>query len=229
MRNFTQQEVAKRIQHTLVAPDAVQSDIERTCNECITHGFDGAMIQPCWVPFAKSLLAGHDVKVCTAFAYPMGGQTTATKVFEVQECFKLGADEVDFLPNIGFLKSGKHNEFGNEIRMIVEAADGKVVKAMLEFGMLTDDEKRIAAELAVEAGVHYVKNSSGWGKGGAATHEDIKLLKRIVADRALVKASGGIRNWDDAVSLLESGAVMLGTSAGAAIVTGAPTGHETDY
>jgi deoxyribose-phosphate aldolase len=229
MTEYSQEFVAKRIQHTFVAPDANDADIKRVCEECLANGFDGAMIQPCWIPLAKSILVSSTVKICTAFAYPMGGQLTSTKVFEVEDCFKLGADEIDFLPNIGFLKSGKLDEFRDEIKAIVDAAENKVIKAMLEFGMLTADEKRIAAELAIEAGVHYVKNSSGWGKGGAATVEDIKLLKSIAGDRALVKASGGIRNWEDATGLLDAGAVMLGTSAGVAIVTGSPTGNESDY
>jgi len=218
--SYTVQEVAAKLQHTLVTPNASEDDIVQVCKDCMTYGFNGAMIQPTWVPLAKKLLQGSGVKVCTAFGYPMGGATTFTKVAETRDIIAAGADEIDFMPNYGWFKSRKYDDFQQEIKAVVEAANGRVVKIMLEFGMLNEEEKELAATLARDAGVTYLKNSSGWGQGGHATVEDIQLLKRIANGRALVKASGGIRTMEDAVNILSAGANMIGTSGSVKIVTG---------
>ncbi|MYL47113.1 deoxyribose-phosphate aldolase [Virgibacillus halodenitrificans] len=228
MNTFSAQEIAKKIQHTNVNPDITRDDIKDLCNDCLEYGFDGVMLQPCWIEDAKKHLQGSDVKICTALGYPMGGAPTSSKAQEMRDVIALGAEQVDFMANIGFLKSGMYEEYHNEIAEIVKAADGRVTKIMLEFGMLTEKEKVKAAELALSAGVTYLKNSSGWGKGGHATMEDIKLLKRIAGDKALVKASGGIRDMEKATAILNAGASLLGTSAGVKIVTGSGEAL-TDY
>lgn len=220
MKNYTVQEIVGKIQHTNVNPDLTREEVKALCDDCMEYGFDGVMLQPCWIEDAKKHLAGSTVKVCTALGYPMGGATTYAKVQETRNVFELGADQLDFMANIGYLKSGMYDEYRNEMAEIVKAANGKVTKIMLEFGMLTQEEKVKAAELALDAGVTYLKNSSGWGKGGHATVEDIQLLKRIAGDKALVKASGGIRDFESATAILNAGAVLLGTSAGVKIVTG---------
>lgn len=220
MTTYTPTEIAKKIQHTNVNPDVTREDIKALCDDCLEYGFDGVMLQPCWIEDAKKHLAGSQVKICTALGYPMGGATTNTKVKEMREVVELGAEQVDFMANIGFLKSGMYKEFHDEIAAIVKAANGKVTKIMLEFGMLTQEEKVKAAEIAISAGVTYLKNSSGWGKGGHATIEDIQLLKSIAKDKVLVKASGGIRDIKKASDILNAGASLLGTSAGVQIVTG---------
>lgn len=212
--------LSKVIQHTNVNPDLTLEEVKLLCNDCIKYDFDGVMLQPCWIGEAKEILKGTGIKVCTALGYPMGGATTESKVFETKNVFKLGADQLDFMANVGYLKSGMYNEYRDEIKAVVDAAEGRVTKIMLEFGMLTQEEKKIAAELAIDADVTYVKNSSGWGKGGKATLEDIRLLKEIAGDKALVKASGGIRNTEQALAMLEAGASLLGTSAGVKIITG---------
>lgn len=220
MSELTNTELAKKIQHTNVNPELTKDDIISLCNDCLTYGFDGVMLQPAWITTAKETLKDSDVKICTALGYPMGGATTETKVFETKNCFELGADQLDFMANIGYIKSGMYTEYRDQIAAIVNAANGKVTKIMLEFGMLDHNEKIKAAELAIEAGITYVKNSSGWGKGGKATEEDIKLLKQVAGDKAQVKASGGIRNRDQAMEMLDAGASLLGTSAGITILTG---------
>lgn len=220
MAEFTVEEVAAKIQHTNVNPDVTRDEIKKLCEDCIEYGFDGVMLQPCWIKDAKKYLAGSKVKVCTALGYPMGGSTARSKASEMAEVIELGADEVDFMPNIGFLKSGMYDEFEKEVAQIVKAAKGKITKVMLEFGMLTQEEKVKAAELSIRAGVTYLKNSSGWGKGGKATVEDVQLLKEVANNKALVKASGGIRDFDSAVAILNAGASLLGTSAGVKIVSG---------
>jgi len=229
MVQYNGKELAKYIQHTNVNPDLTKADIIALCDDCLKYGFDGVMLQPAWVATAKDYLKGSDIKVCTALGYPMGGDTTEAKVFLAKQVFDLGADQLDFMANIGFLKGGDYDAYKNEIAAVVKAANGKVTKIMLEFGMLTEEEKRIATELAIEAGISYVKNSSGWGRGGKATVEDVKLLKEVAKGRVLVKASGGIRTHDDALRMLEAGADMLGTSAGVAIVTGGINETKSDY
>lgn len=220
MNTFTAEELARTIQHTNVNPDLTRDEVKSLCDDCMEYGFDGVMLQPCWIEDAKKHLAGSEVKVCTALGYPMGGSPTHSKAQEMRDVIELGADQVDFMANIGFLKSGMEKEYHDEIAEIVKAADGKVTKIMLEFGMLTQEEKEKAAELAVSAGVTYLKNSSGWGKGGHATVEDIKLLKSIAKDKVLVKASGGIRDMQTATDILNAGASLLGASSGIKIVTG---------
>lgn len=228
MLQLTNEELAKKIQHTNVNPELTREDILGLCDDCKKFGFDGVMLQPAWITTAKKALQETDIKVCTALGYPMGGSTTEAKVFEAKNCFELGADQLDFMANIGFIKGHMYADYRDQIAAIVKAANGRTTKIMLEFGMLTHEEKIKAAELAIEAGISYVKNSSGWGKGGKATVEDIKLLKEIAGEKALVKASGGIRTREQALDLLDAGASLLGTSAGPAIMTGA--GHSlSDY
>lgn len=167
------------------------------------------------------MLQGSSVKVCTAFGYPMGGDTAATKVAAMRECIAQGADEIDFMPNWGFLKSGYVDRVAQETKAVVDAAQGRVVKVMLELGMLDDQEARQAVELSLEAGVHYLKNSSGFGKGGQASVEVLHKLKAWAAGRAKLKVSGGVRTFEQAVALLNAGADLIGTSSGVAIVQGA--------
>jgi len=219
---LTKKDIAQKIQHTNVNPDLTKEEVKSLCEDCIEYGFDGVMLQPCWIKYAKDILKGSSVKICTALGYPMGGAPTEAKVFEMKKVVELGADEIDFMANIGFLKSGMYEEYENEIREIVRAADGRATKIMLEFGMLTEEEKKKAAQLAVNAGITYLKNSSGWGKGGKATVKDIKLLREIAdkSGKVEVKASGGVRNFEDANEILNAGAVLIGTSAGVKIVTG---------
>ncbi|WP_164667709.1 deoxyribose-phosphate aldolase [Virgibacillus doumboii] len=228
MKSYSVEQIASKIQHTNVNPDLDREGIRSLCRDCLDYGFDGVMLQPCWINEAKTILSGSNVKICTALGFPMGGSTTLSKVNEAKNVFDLGADQVDFMANIGFLKSQMYDEYYQEISQIVNAAKGKVTKIMLEFGMLTEFEKKKAAEIALDAGVTYLKNSSGWGKGGKATEEDVQLLKEIAGDKALVKASGGIRSIEDATNILNAGASLIGTSSGVKIVTG--TGESlSDY
>lgn len=218
--HWSVERVAKRLQHTLVAPDATEADVLALCQACAEHGFDGAMVQPCWVGVAKRALQGTGVKVCTAFGYPMGGDGPLAKATAMRDCVARGAEEIDFMPNLGWLKSGYPKRVLDELRLIVEAAEGRTTKAMLELGMLTPEEGRRAAELAVEAGVSFVKNSSGFGKGGQAQVAVVRQLKAWVGQGAKVKASGGVKAFGQAVALLEAGADLIGTSSAVAIVSG---------
>lgn len=212
-------DLAGRIQHTQVAPAASRSDIERLLDECLEHGFHGAMVNPIWVPLAAERLSGSGARVCTALDFPMGGATTHSVVQAAREAVEQGADEIDVMTKPGWLRSGMEAAYRDHLRAVVEAVPGATVKAMLEMALLTRDELSRAVELCVEAGVAYVKNSSGYD-GGRATVEVVERLVELAAGRVAVKASGGIRTAEQARELLDAGAGLLGSSSGVAIVSG---------
>jgi deoxyribose-phosphate aldolase len=213
--------LVSRLQYTNVSPAATREDIVRHCEKAAAYGFQAVMLHPCWITLARDILRGTTVRVATAIAYPMGGETTTMKVAMVQEVVRLGADEFDFQPNIGFLRSGMLDAFESEIRLIVEASEGRPAKSMSEFGFLDDEEKILCLQLAERAGVAYVKNSSGIGPGGSpATPEVIRFIKKHLEGRARIKASGGVRGYEQAIALLDAGASLLGSSAAPEIVEG---------
>ena len=211
-------ELAKRIHNTIVAPEATLEEVKAFCGEAKRYGFGAVVVQGCWTAEAKESLRGTDVKLSVGVGFPMGGVTAEAKLSEVRETSKQGADMFDYMPNIGFLKSGLDERFADEISRVVEAAEGRPVRVMLEYAVLKQDEKVRAAKLSEKAGVAGVKISSGWGRGGPATVEDIRLLRETVSPRVHVKASGGIRDLDNALRLVDAGADFLRTRAGAAIV-----------
>lgn len=212
--------IAARVQHTNVSPAATRDDIALLCDQAVEHGFDGVMVQPCWIGFCRTRLASAPVKVCSAMAYPMGGSLTRSKRAELRDILSEGAQEVDFMANIGFLASGDAAAFEDEVASLVQAAGTVPLKIMLELGALPRQHWEQAVQSAEAAGVAYVKNSSGWGEGGKATVEIVTFLRQT-ARRARVKASGGIRTAADARAILAAGADLIGTSAGPAIMAGA--------
>ncbi|MDP8959549.1 MAG: deoxyribose-phosphate aldolase [Actinomycetota bacterium] len=212
-------DVAARIQHTNVRPETTRRQIEQLVTESLEHRFQGVMVNPIWAPLAARLLEGSGMRVCTAFDFPMGGSTTEVVAQAVAQARRQGADEVDVMTKPGWLRSGMHSEYQRHLAEVVAAADGAPVKAMLEAGLLEDEELRTAVELCAEAGVSFLKNSSGYG-GGDATPELVRRLVELAAGRMGVKASGGIRTRESAEALLEAGADLLGSSSGVAIVSG---------
>lgn len=212
--------LAGRIQHTEVSPTADRARVVEVLEECVEYGFDGAMVQPCWVPLAAAELADTDVAVCTALGYPLGGDRTLAKVTGIRDAIAAGADEIDVMANVGFLKSGRENAFRDELDALVEASGDATIKLMLELGGLTDAEAAREIEYAAEAGFDYLKNSSGFGVGGEATVEDVAFVRERAPDHVGVKASGGIETAEQARDLLDAGADLLGASSGVDVVTG---------
>ncbi len=214
----TPEELAKRIHNTIVAPEATVEEVRSFCEEAKKYGFGAVVVQGCWTSVAKKLLSGSGVSLSVGVGFPMGGVIAEAKVAEVRQTSQLGAEMFDYMPNIGFLKSGLDKEFTEEIATVVKAAEGRPVRVMLEYSILNREEKVRAAKLSERAGVAGVKNSSGWGRGGPATVEDIRLLRESVSPRVHVKASGGIRDLENALRLISAGADYLGTRAGAGIM-----------
>lgn len=210
----------KYIDHTNLKPFAVKADIEKLCADALQWDFASVCVNPCNVPLAKELLAGSDVKVCTVIGFPLGQNNTAIKVAETEEAYENGCDEFDMVINVGRLKDGCYDYVRDEIAAVVAAAKGRLVKVIIETGLLTDEEKAIATRLSCEAGANFVKTCSGVS-AGVATVADITLMKANLTGNVELKASSGIRTYEDAKALIEAGATRLGTSAGITIIAGA--------
>lgn len=219
---MTDREIASRLQYTLVSPTATKADMTRHIESCAQFNFNAAMIPMYYVPLARAILAGSGVRVATFICIGMGHESVAAKCMLLRECWALGADEVDYQPNMSLFLSGQDREFAEEARTLVAMCDGRPLKAMLELGYLADRASKLrAARLLAEAGLPWVKNSSGVGeKSEPATVENMTLLKEAVHGLARVKGSGKIRARAQAEALLAAGAELLGTSAGPRIVQG---------
>ena len=210
--------LAAYIQHTKIAVGTTREQMLTHLQECLDHGFDAAMVAGSWVPLAAEVLAGTDITVASALDFPtVGVMTSAGKAAEAAELVRLGARELDIGVQVGWLKSGDHDAFREDIAGVVRAA-GVPVKVMLELPLLTDAEKEAAVELACEAGAAYLKNASS-GAIETANPQSIRYLVERAPEGVLVKASGGITNRSQVVALLQAGAAKVGTSAGIAIVT----------
>lgn len=211
-------ELAEYIEHTLLRPDAVEADYVRLCQEAREYGFYGVCVPPSRIGLARRLLADSDVRVVTVVGFPLGFQSSATKVFEVENALLAGAHEVDMVINIGLLKEGNWKAVEQEIQEVVKASAGRlVVKVIIETCYLNDQEKIEAAKLVQAAGADFIKTSTGFGSQGA-TVRDVELIRRTVGDKLLIKAAGGIRTRESALSLLRAGAARLGTSRGPALI-----------
>lgn len=211
--------IASMIDHTLLKPTATVDDIKKLCAEARQHQFFSVCVNSCHVSLAKKELAGSTVKVCTVVGFPLGSMSARAKVAETQLAIEDGADEIDMVLNVGLLKSGLHEAVQQEIAALKKVAGSRVLKVILETCFLTDDEKRTACRLSVDAGADFVKTSTGFGSGGA-TPEDVALMVEAVAGKAQVKASGGVRDAEAAQKYVALGASRLGTSNGIAIVSG---------
>ncbi|AEK23230.1 deoxyribose-phosphate aldolase [Capnocytophaga canimorsus] len=213
-------ELSKYIDHTLLKATATVSEIEALCKEAITHDFFSVCVNSGYVSYAKDFLKETDIKVCSVVGFPLGAMSTRSKVYETEQALADGADEIDMVINVGWLLSGKIDEVKQEISLIKKACGDKVLKVILETCYLTDDQKRLACELSVQAGADFVKTSTGFGSGGA-TLADVQLMKDSVKGKAKIKASGGVRDFQTAMEYINLGVQRIGTSNGIAIVTGA--------
>ena len=201
----------KYIDHTLLKPDAQQEQIEALIEEAKEYDFASVCVQPTWVNFAAEGLRDSDVKVCTVIGFPLGANTPAVKAFETQNAIQNGADEIDMVINIGFLKDKRYDEIEQEIRKVHEVCSGKTLKVIIETCLLTDDEKIKMCEIVTNAGAEFIKTSTGFSTAGA-TFSDVELMRQYVGTNVKVKAAGGISSFADAEKFIELGADRLGTS-----------------
>lgn len=209
----------KYIDHTLLKPDASQEQIETLIEEAKKSDFASVCVNPTWVNFAAQALKATDVKVCTVIGFPLGANTPELKAFETSDAIQNGANEIDMVINIGALKSRNFDLVERDIRAVVEAAKGTLVKVIIETCLLTDDEKVKACQIAQKAGADFVKTSTGFSTGGA-TVEDVALMRKTVGPDMGVKASGGARSYEDALAFIKAGATRIGASSGVAIMEG---------
>lgn len=204
---------SKYIDHTLLKPEATQDQIEKLCQEAKQYDFASVCVNPYWVPFCKEELKDSDVKVCTVIGFPLGATSSASKAFETAHAIEQGADEVDMVMNIGELLAGHDQAVQKDIEAVVQAAQGKIVKVILETCLLNDAQIERACSLCVKAKADFVKTSTGFNSAGANTHV-VEVMKQAVKGQAKVKAAGGVRNQADMDAMLAAGADRIGTSHG---------------
>ena len=217
-------EMASKIDHTLLKPEATREEISQLCFEARKYSFASVCINPTHVKLCKSLLRGSSVKVCTVIGFPLGATTPEVKVFETRQAIEEGAEEVDMVINIGGLKDKNYELVARDIRGVVKEAHSHdvLVKVIIETALLTDEEKKIACLLVKEAGADYVKTSTGFSKAGA-TVEDVALMRRTVGPLLGVKAAGGVRTREDFEKMVSAGSTRICASAGIKIVKGEGT------
>lgn len=212
-------QLSRYIDHTLLKPEAQLSQIEKLCAEAKDHSFFSVCVNTSYVKTCAELLKGSSVKVCCVVGFPLGAMDTESKAYETSTAIRNGAQEIDMVIQIGALKDRRLNYVRDDIKAVVQAAQGRTVKVIIETSLLNNDEKVLACKAALEAGAHFVKTSTGFG-GGGATVDDVKLMKSVVGNQMEVKASGGIKDAQQAHAMIEAGATRLGTSSGITIIQG---------
>ena len=213
-------DVAGIIDHTALKADTSKENIRVLCEEAKVNKFKAVCVNPTHVKYCSELLEDSEVRVATVIGFPLGANTSQTKAFETKDAIAMGAHEVDMVINVGALKDGNFDLVRSDIEAVVVAAANKaLVKVIIETALLTDDEKKKACQLAMEAGADFVKTSTGFSTGGA-TLEDVRLMRSVVGEKLGVKASGGVKDYKTAVAMMEAGASRIGTSSGVAIVKG---------
>ena len=220
--------IAAMIDHTLLKPEATPAQIEKLCAEAAEYHFASVCVNPVYIPLAARLLKGTGVKVCCVVGFPLGAIAPEQKAAEAASCAAMGAEELDMVIHVGAAKAGDWALVQRDIEGVVKAAAWHTVKVIIETCLLTDEEKVKACEAAKAAGAHFVKTSTGFSTGGATTH-DIALMRKTVGPEMGVKASGGIRDYETAMAMIEAGANRIGASAGIAIVAAAELRHNKQY
>ncbi len=210
----------KLIDHTLLKATATIAEIETLCKEAVEYDFYSVCVNSSYVATAKKILAGTNVKVCSVVGFPLGAMQAKAKLFETEQALADGADEIDMVINVGLLKSGEVDKVRDEIAALKAAVGAnRVLKVIIETCYLTDSEKRLACQLALDAKADFVKTSTGFGTGGATLH-DVQLMKECVQENAKIKASGGVRDYETAMQYVNVGVQRIGTSNGIAILKG---------
>lgn len=213
----TEADLARHIQSTLISNVVTRAQWQAHIEACLRYQFHAAMIPPCWVRETSVALRGSGIRTASFVDFPLGTMTTSGKAFEARKLVDDGVDEIDLMPNVGFLLSGMEREYFADIRSVVRAAERIPIKIMLELPLLSDGQRERAVQLSIEAGVAYLKNASG-GAVGRATPEQIRWLRQRAPERVRIKASGGIKTVQQVRDLLQAGADLVGTSSGTQII-----------
>ncbi|MCQ2425220.1 MAG: deoxyribose-phosphate aldolase [Lachnospiraceae bacterium] len=215
----------KYVDHTILKAFATRKDVEKLCAAAKEYDFASVCVNPMYVSLARDLLEGTTVNICTVIGFPLGANTTAIKAAETEQAYIDGCNEFDMVIAVGALKEGRYDYVRNDIQAVVKAAKGRTVKVIIETAYLTDEEKIMACRLCTEAGANFVKTCTGFSTAADApnfaTVHDIELMRANIAPEMKVKASSGIRTYEDALALINAGAERLGTSAGVKILEGA--------
>lgn len=210
-------DIASMIDHTILKPDTTLEQVEKVCDEAKKYGFASVCVNPYYVKYVSDSLMGTDVKTTSVVGFPLGSSKSDVKAFETEKAIEDGADEIDMVINIAALKDRKLEIVKEDIKAVVKASEGNIVKVIIEACLLTQEEKILACEISKECGADFVKTSTGFSSGGA-TIEDVKLMRSIVGNELGVKASGGVRTLSDLKAFLEAGANRIGASASVDIV-----------
>ena len=209
----------KLIDHTLLKPEASVNAVRKLCEEALEYKFASVCVNPYFVPLASKLLKDSDVKVCTVIGFPLGATLSQVKKFEAEEAVKSGADEIDMVINISMAKEHNYDFIENEVKLVKEGCQGRLLKVILETCLLTDEEIVECSKAAVRGNADYVKTSTGFSTGGATVHA-VELMRKAVGPNIGVKASGGVHNKEEAEAMVKAGATRIGASAGVQIVKG---------
>ena len=219
-------DLSKYIDHTLLTQNASKNQIEKLCQEADEHNFCSVCVNSCYVKNAKEFLTNDEVKVCSVVGFPLGAMSTKAKAYEAKVAIEDGASEIDMVINVGWVKSNRYDLVKDDIQALRTTCDNVVLKVIFETALLSEDEIKKVCEISKEIKVDFVKTSTGFSTRGAS-FEDVKIMKSVVGDDVLIKASGGIRSYEKALDMIKAGADRLGTSSGIEIVSG--TSSSKDY
>lgn len=211
-------ELARLIDHTLLKSDAKIDDIKKLCDEAIKYNFYSVCINPCYIKIAKDFLENSDIKITTVISFPLGASSIYVKIKEAEDAILNGADEIDMVMNIGMFKSSNYDYIYEEISSIKKTIGKNILKVIIETSLLNDEEKIKACKIVKKSGADFVKTSTGFSQGGA-TKEDILLIRKTVGDNFGIKASGGIKSYEQALELIKAGATRIGSSSSVKIVS----------
>lgn len=214
---MNKKDLARLIDHTLLKSETKIEDIKKLCEEALKYQFYSVCINPCYVKTAKEFLKNSDIKICTVISFPLGASTIKTKIYEATEAIENGADEIDMVMNIGMFKSNRYEYIYEEISSIKKAIEYRILKVIIETSILSEEEKIKASEIIKKSGANFVKTSTGFSQGGA-TKEDVLLIRKSVGDNFGIKASGGIKTYQQAVELIKAGATRIGSSSSVKIM-----------
>jgi deoxyribose-phosphate aldolase len=209
-------EINKYIDQTILKPETAEKQVIEFLEGVKKYKFYAGVVNPCWVELARKILP-KEIKVCSVVGFPLGASSTMVKIFAAEDLIKKGCDEIDMVMNIGKLKDKDYKYVGKEIKAVVEAAQGRIVKVIIETCLLDDAEKTAAANIIKQKNAHFVKTSTGFSKQGAQI-QDVKMLRKVVGPDFGVKASGGIRDYNTLVNFIKAGANRIGTSSGVKIM-----------